>query len=81
MIFTPKKALLPVSLIYIDPPYHQYNILELLLKLINKNIINKYTIIIVEAHIKDKFKVLEKLKVFDQRSYGKTLLYFIKLLT
>ena len=81
MIFPPKKSLLPVSLIYIDPPYHQYNILELLLKLIKKNIIKKNTIIIVEAHIEDKFKVIEKLKVFDQRSYGKTLLYFIKLLT
>ena len=81
MIFPPKKSSLPVSLIYIDPPYHQYDILELLLKLIKKNIIEKNTIIIIEAHIEDKFKVIEKLKVFDQRSYGKTLLYFIKLLT
>ena len=81
MMFSPKKSLFPVSLIYIDPPYHQYDILKLLLKLIKKNIIEKNTIIIVEAHIEDKFKVIEKLKVFDQRSYGKTLLYFIKLLT
>ena len=80
MIFPPKKLFLPVSLIYIDPPYHQYDILELLLNLIKNNIIEKNTIIIVEAHIADKFKVIEKLKVFDQRSYGKTLLYFIKLL-
>ena len=81
MIFPPKKLFLPVSLIYIDPPYHQYDILELLLNLIKNNIIEKNTIIIVEAHIADKFKVIEKLKVFDQRLYGKTLLYFIKLLT
>ena len=81
MIFPPKKSLYPVSLIYIDPPYHQYDILELLLKLIKKNIIEKNTIIIVEVHLEDKFKVIEKLKVFDQRSYGKTLLYFIKLLS
>ena len=81
MSFPPKKSLLPVSLIYIDPPYHQYDILKLLLKLIKKNIIAKNTIIIIEAHVEDKFKVIEKLKVFDQRSYGKTLLYFIKLLS
>ena len=81
MIFPPKKSLLPVSFIYIDPPYHRYDILKLILQLIKKNIIEKNTIIIVEAHIEDKFKVIEKLKVFDQRSYGKTLLYFIKLLT
>ena len=80
-MFSPKKSLFPVSLIYIDPPYHQYDILKLLLKLIKKNIIEKNTIIIIEAHVEDKFKVIEKLKVFDQRSYGKTLLYFIKLLT
>ena len=80
MIFPPKKPLLPVSLIFIDPPYHQYDILELLLQLI-KNIIIKNTIIIAETHKDDKFKILKKLKVFDQRSYGKTSLYFIKLLT
>jgi len=80
MIFPPKKSLLPVSLIYIDPPYHEYNILGLLLLLIKKDIIEKNTIIIVETHIEDSFKVIEKLKVFEQRSYGKTSLYFIKLL-
>ena len=45
-----------------------------------KDIIEKNTIIIVETHIEDSFKVIEKLKVFEQRSYGKTSLYFIKLL-
>ena len=81
MIFPPKKLLLPVSLIYIDPPYHQYEIIELLLHLIKKDIVEKNTIIVIETHIEDKFKVTEKLKVFEQKSYGKTLLYFIKLLT
>ena len=81
MIFPPKKSFLPVSLIYIDPPYHQYDILDLLLQLIKNDIIEKNTIIIVETHIDDNFKVIEKLKVFEQKSYGKTLLYFIKLLT
>ena len=81
MIFPPKKSLLQVSLIYIDPPYHQYNITELLLQLINKDIIEKNTIIVVETHIDDNFKIIEKLKVFEQRSYGKTLLHFIKLIT
>jgi len=61
--------------------FHQYDILELLLQLIKKDIIEKNTIIIVETHIDDNFKVIEKLKVFEQKSYGKTLLYFIKLLT
>ena len=77
MIFPPKKSLMPVSLIYIDPPYHQYNILQLLLKLIKKNIIKKNTIIIVEAHIEDKFKVIEKLKVFDFFTWE--VLFFIKI--
>ncbi len=81
MIFPPKKSLLPVSLVYIDPPYHQYNILKLLLQLVKKDIIEKNTVIIVETHIDDNFKVIEKLKVFEQKSYGKTLLYFIKLVT
>jgi 16S rRNA (guanine966-N2)-methyltransferase len=81
MIYPPKKSSLPVSLIYIDPPYHQYDILELLLQLIKKEIIEKNTMIIFETHREDKFKIIKKLKIFDQKSYGKTLLYFIKLLT
>ncbi len=81
MIFPPAKTSLQVSLIFIDPPYHKYNISKLLLKLIKNNIIEKNTIIIVEAHISDNFKTIQRLKVFDQRLYGKTFLYFLKLLT
>ena len=81
MIFPPKKSLLPISLMYIDPPYHTYDILELLLQLIKKDIIEKNTIIVIETHIEDNFIVTEKFKVFEQRSYGITSLYFITLST
>ena len=81
MIFPPKKSLLTISLIYIDPPYHTYDISELLLQLIKKDIIKKNTIIVVETHIEDNFKVIEKLKVFKKKSYRKTLLYFVRLST
>ena len=81
MIVPPKKPSLPISLIYIDPPYHEYDISELLLQLIKRDMIEKNTIIIVETHIDDNFKVIEKLKVFKKKSYRKTLLYFVRLST
>ena len=81
MIVPPKKTSLPISLIYIDPPYNTYDISELLLQLIKKNIIEKNTVIAIETHIEDNFMVIEKFKVIEQRSYGKTSLYFIKLST
>jgi len=81
MIFPPEKISLQVSLIFIDPPYHQYDISKLLLEIINKNIIQKNTIIIIETHKNEKFQVPEKLKTFNQRSYGKTTINFLKLLS
>jgi len=80
MIFSPKKIFLPVSLIFIDPPYFQYDVSKLLIKLLRNDIIKKNTIVVVETNIKDKLEVQKQLKIFDQRSYGVTLLYFLKTL-
>ena len=64
-----------ISIIYIDPPYNQYNINNLLNILQKK--INKKTIIGVESSIKDNFKIPENFELIKQKKYGKTNLSFL----
>ena len=59
-----------ISMIYIDPPYHKFN-LNNLLKILEKKI-SKYTIIGIESSIKDDFNIPKKLKLLKQKKYGKS---------
>ena len=78
MIFPPENIALPVSLIFIDPPYNKYDISSLLVKLITKKIIQKNTITIFETQKNDNFKAIPELNIFEEKCYGKSLLYFLK---
>ena len=64
-----------ISVIFVDPPYNNYNISNLLKILQGK--INKNAIIGIESSIKDSFKIPEKLKIINKKKYGKTNLTFL----
>lgn len=81
MLNPPEKISLKAGLIFIDPPYKKYDISNLLSELINKKIIEKHTLIVFETHNKDNFITIPELKVFEKKTYGKSLLYFMKKLT
>ena len=66
-----------VSIVYVDPPYSKYNLTKLLKILLNK--INKKTIIALEASKKDNIELPEKTNIFQKKTYGKTIIYFLKL--
>ena len=66
-----------ISVIYIDPPYAKYNLINLLENLISK--INNKTIIALELGIKDNLKIPENINVFQKKQYGKTIIYFLSL--
>ncbi len=66
-----------ISIIYIDPPYEKYNLKKLLEKLISK--INVKTIIALELSVKDRLKIPENINIFQKKTYGKTIIYFLKL--
>ena len=76
-----KKNTLPVSIIFIDPPYYKYDLQKILIELIKEKVIETKTIIIIESHLKEKISIPNEFKIFDKRLYGKTLVYFLKLLT
>ena len=66
-----------ISVVYIDPPYEKYNLTNLLKILINK--IDNKTLIGLELSINDKFEIPENINIFKKKTYGKTIVYFLKL--
>ena len=66
-----------VSVIYIDPPYLKYKITKILENIQNK-IIEK-TIIGVETESNDDFVIPKKLKLINEKKYGKTKISFFEL--
>ena len=66
-----------ISVIYIDPPYSKYNLTKLLENLSNK--IKDTTLIGLETSIKDNIVIPENLNLLQKKTYGKTIIYFLKL--
>ena len=66
-----------ISVVYIDPPYQKYNLNKFLKNIINK--INSDTIVALEASVKDHFEIPKKINVFQKKTYGRTIIYFLRL--
>ena len=64
------------DIIFIDPPYKESKINELIENIIEKKILNKKGIIIIHRHKKDKLEITEKIKILDIRNYGISKVYF-----
>jgi len=64
------------DIIFIDPPYKESKINELIENIIEKKILNKKGIIIIHRHKKDKLEITKKIKILDIRSYGISKVYF-----
>mgnify|MGYP001274580910 CR=1 FL=1 len=58
------------NIIFIDPPYKEGKINELISSIKNIKILNKNGIIILHRHKKDFVKISSELNVLDTRTYG-----------
>ena len=66
-----------ISVVYIDPPYTKYNLTKLLENLSNK--IKDTTLIGLETSERDDIVIPENLNLLQKKTYGKTIIYFLKL--
>ena len=66
-----------ISVIYIDPPYSKYDLTKLLENLSNK--IKDTTLIGLETSERDDIVIPENLNLLQKKTYGKTIIYFLKL--
>ena len=64
------------DIIFLDPPFKEKKINELIEKIIENKILNAGGIIIIHRHKKDKIEITDKIKIFDVRNYGLSKVYF-----
>ena len=58
------------EIIFIDPPYKESNINQLINSIKSKEILSSNGVIILHRHKKDKIKFTTNIKVLDERIYG-----------
>ena len=66
-----------ISVVYIDPPYEKYDLRKLLENLSNN--IKDTTLIGLEASVKNNIVIPENLNLLQKKTYGKTIIYILKL--
>ena len=64
------------DIIFIDPPYKELKINEIIEKIIEKNLLNKNGVIIIHRHKKDNIKLTKKINIFESRTYGISKIFF-----
>ena len=64
------------DIVFLDPPYKETRINELIEKIIESKILNTDGVIIIHRHKKDKIEITDKIQIFDVRSYGLSKVYF-----
>lgn len=67
------------DIIFLDPPYKEKNIFEIINKIIDQNILNKNGLIIIHRHKNEIDKLPEKLKVVEEKKYGIAKIIFAKI--
>ena len=61
---------LKFDIIFIDPPYKELKINEIIDKIIEGNFLNKKGIVVLHRHKKDKVELTQKINIFEERFYG-----------
>ena len=67
------------DIIFLDPPYKEKKIFEIINKIIDQNILNKNGLIIIHRHKNEIDKLPEKLKVVEEKKYGIAKIIFAKI--
>ena len=71
-----KRINLKFDIIFIDPPYKELKINEVIEKIIEADFLNKKGILILHRHKKDKVELSQKISIFEERFYGISKIYF-----
>ena len=71
-----KNFNLKFNIIFIDPPYRETKINEIIKIILEKKMLIKNGILIIHRHKKDDIKILNKLNILEDRSYGISKILF-----
>tara|TARA_B100000767_G_scaffold241278_1_gene237678 strand:- start:1053 stop:1613 length:561 start_codon:yes stop_codon:yes gene_type:complete len=67
---------LKFDIIFIDPPYKEKKINEIIEIILEKKILAQNGILIIHRHKKDNIKLSDKLKIIEDRTYGISKILF-----
>jgi 16S rRNA (guanine966-N2)-methyltransferase len=65
-----KKLNVAFDIIFIDPPYKELKINEIIEKIKEQSLLKENGIIIIHRHKKDSLKLTKKINIFEERFYG-----------
>ncbi len=65
------------NIIFLDPPYKDKNLLEILLKISHKNILKKNGLLILHRHKNEKDSFPVNLRVIEEKNYGISKIIFL----
>ncbi|MBD1153247.1 16S rRNA (guanine(966)-N(2))-methyltransferase RsmD [Pelagibacterales bacterium SAG-MED24] len=71
-----KKIKLNFDIIFIDPPYKEKKINEIIEKIKENNLLNEKGIVIIHRHKNDTIELTKKINIFEERFYGISKIYF-----
>ena len=71
-----KNLNIKFDIVFMDPPYKEQKINEIIEKIIEKNFLTSNGVIIIHRHKKDTVKISEKLRIFENRTYGISRILF-----
>ena len=66
------------NIIFLDPPFKEDTLNEILNLILSKNILKDDGLIIIHRHIKDKIKIIDELEIVEDRKYGISRIFFCK---
>ena len=69
------KNLKKFDLIFIDPPFKNEKISELILKIKNSNILNKNGLIVLHRQVNNKDKFSDNFHIYKEKIYGKSKIF------
>ena len=65
------------DIIFLDPPYKNKNILDILLKIKNKNLLNENGVIILHRHKNENDIFLDNFRIIEEKKYGISKIIFL----
>ena len=68
------------DIIFLDPPYKDKNLNQILVRISDTNLLNKNGIIIIHRHKNEKDNFIEDYKIIDEKKYGISKIIFLTLL-
>ena len=71
-----KKINSSFDIIFIDPPYKEKKINEIIEKIKENNLLNEKGIVIIHRHKNDTIELTKKINIFEERFYGISKIYF-----